>query len=174
MDDTQILKSTQEQAVASWINQLNQIRLDDLVEKLTAQDCNLENALDELQKFKDFIGTPEHILGNPTTKAGEIAEHAQVNFNNARRLVQGLKTRLSFDGVGRTAPEDFLYRGAPIQSKAYGPTWNKGSGSIITNGEQNTIKAIREHMQKYPDFCSMAETTKGAATMLFRKITMKT
>ena len=88
MDDTQILKSTQEQAVASWINQLNQIRLDDLVEKLTAQDCNLENALDELQKFKDFIGTPEHILGNPTTKAGEIAEHAQVNFNNARRLVQ--------------------------------------------------------------------------------------
>lgn len=134
MDNTQILKSTQEQAVASWINQLNQIRLDDLVEKLTAQDCNLENALDELQKFKDFIGTPEHILGNPTTKAGEIAEHAQVNFNNARRLVQGLKTRLSFDGVGRTAPEDFLYRGAPIQSKAYGPTWNKGSGSIITNG----------------------------------------
>ena len=48
MDDTQILKSTQEQAVASWINQLNQIRLDDLVEKLTAQDCNLEIALDVL------------------------------------------------------------------------------------------------------------------------------
>lgn len=161
MDDTQILKSTQEQAVASWINQLNQIRLDDLVEKLTAQDCNLENALDELQKFKDFIGTPEHILGNPTTKAGEIAEHAQVNFNNARRLVQGLKTRLSFDGVGRTAPEDFLYRGAPIQSKAYGPTWNKGSGSIITNGEQNTIKAIREHMQKYPDFLQHGGDNKG-------------
>ena len=80
MDDEQILKSTQEQTVASWVNQLNQIRLDDLMEKLTAQDCNLEDAWAELQELKYFISAPEHILGSLQTKHGEIAEHVQVNF----------------------------------------------------------------------------------------------
>ena len=55
MDNNQILKSTQEQAVASWVNQLNQIRLDDLMEKLTAQDCNLEKTLHILQTAKTSI-----------------------------------------------------------------------------------------------------------------------
>ena len=43
------IKSTQEQAVASWITYLNQVRLDELVARLYQQDINLEEALKELE-----------------------------------------------------------------------------------------------------------------------------
>ncbi|MDR1194161.1 MAG: hypothetical protein LBK98_08385 [Peptococcaceae bacterium] len=41
------------------------------------------------------MGSPEHILGSALTKHGEIAEHAQVNISNARRLKEetGVKDR---------------------------------------------------------------------------------
>ena len=41
----QVIKSSQEQAVAAWVTYLNQVRLDELVEKLNQQDINLEEAL---------------------------------------------------------------------------------------------------------------------------------
>lgn len=136
------IKSTQEQAVASWITYLNQVRLNELVEKLNQQDINLEEALKELDEIKKFLGDPEHILGSPLTKHGEIAEHMQVNFANARRAIQGLSKNHTFDGVGRTAPEDYIRDGQQIQSKFY-------------NGLRNTFfgnHALSEHIETYPDF----------------------
>lgn len=71
MDVSQIAKSTQEQAVAAWVDYLNQLRLNELLAKLAAQDINLEQALAELQKMKDAIaavietnrgGTKEHMV----------------------------------------------------------------------------------------------------------------
>lgn len=134
-----IIKSTQEQAVASWVTYLNQIRLDELISHLMLQDVNLQEALMELNKIKDFIGNPEHILGSEATKHGEIAEQLQVRFSNAMRLIRGKKREYTFDGVGRTAPEDYLKNGRPIQSKFY-------------NGSKNTLKAIQMHLNKYPYF----------------------
>lgn len=136
------IKSTQEQAVASWITYLNQVRLDELVTRLNQQDINLEEALKELEEIKQFIGDPAHILGSATTKHGEIAEHMQVNFANARRAIQGLSKNHSFDGVGRTAPEDYIRDGQQVQSKFY-------------NGLRNTFfgkHALLEHLETYPDF----------------------
>lgn len=135
------VKSTQEQATAAWINVLNQQRINELLRALDAQDISLEQALAELQKLKDFIGDPEHILGNAATKHGEIAENAQVYISNARKLIEGLAKEYSFEGVGRTAPEDYLRNGQPIQSKFY--TGAAGN---------NTFRAIKEHLEKYPDF----------------------
>ena len=43
------VKSNQEQAVASWINYLNQIRLERLFKALQAQNTNLNQALQTLQ-----------------------------------------------------------------------------------------------------------------------------
>lgn len=137
-----IVKSTQEQAVASWITYLNQLRLDTLIERLDQQDINLEEALKELEELKRFLGDPEHILGNNSTKHGEIAEHMQVNIANARRAIQGLSKQYTFEGVGRTAPEDYLKDGAQVQSKFY-------------NGLRNTLfgnHALQEHLETYPDF----------------------
>lgn len=136
------VKSTQEQAVASWITYLNQVRLDNLIERLNQQDINLEDALNELAKLKEFLSDPSHILGSDATKHGEIAEHMQVNFQNARRAIQGLAKEYTFDGVGRTAPEDYLKNGQQIQSKFY-------------NGLKQTLfnkHGLLEHMETYPNF----------------------
>lgn len=141
MNISQILKSTQEQATASWIDHLNQLRLNELLSRLTSQDINLEKALNELQKIKTFVAAPEHILGSPKTKHGEIAEFAQVYISNARKLINGLKAEYTFEGVGRTAPEDYLRNGIPIQSK-----FNTG------NIGNTTFNAIKKHLEKYPDF----------------------
>ena len=136
------VKSTQEQAVASWITYLNQIRLDTLIEKLNQQNINLEDALGELDELKRFLGDPAHILGSSSTKHGEIAEHMQVNIENARRAVQGLAREYTFEGVGRTAKEDYLKNGRQIQSKFY-------------NGLKQTFfnnHGVSDHLETYPDF----------------------
>ena len=139
MDASSIVKSTQEQAVASWVDHLNQLRLDELVSNLTQQDTNPERALEALNKLKDFVGNPANILGSELTKHGEIAEHAQVNISNARKIIEGLKSEYTFDGVGRLAPEDYLRDGIQIQAKFY-------------NSARNTLEAVKSHFEKYPDF----------------------
>ena len=136
------VKSTQEQAVASWITYLNQIRLDMFIDRLNQQDVNLKDALSELADLKAFIGDPKHILGSEATKHGEIAEHMQVNISNARRAVQGLNKEYSFEGVGRTDPVDYLKNGQQVQSK-------------FQNGLKNTFfhtNGLADHLEKYPDF----------------------
>lgn len=136
------IKSTQEQAVAAWITHLNQVRLDEIIAKLNQQDINLEEALKELDEIKKFLGDPSHILGSASTKHGEIAEQMQVHIANARRVIQGLGKNHTFDGVGRTAPEDYLRDGQQVQSKFY-------------NGLRNTLfgkHALLEHLETYPDF----------------------
>lgn len=141
-DTTKILKSTFEQAIAAWTGFLNQLRFEELVLKLHEQDINLEKALSELDELKKFLGDPSHILGSSTTKHGEIAEHMQVNFSNARKYIQGLEATHTFEGVGRTAPEDYLCEGQQVQSKFY-------------NGLKKTFfgkHALSEHMETYPDF----------------------
>lgn len=40
-----MIKSGQEQAVASWINYLNQVRLDRLMEALQKEELNLNEAM---------------------------------------------------------------------------------------------------------------------------------
>lgn len=140
MNVSDIAKSTQEQAAAAWINHLNQLRLDALVEKLNAQDINLEKTLLELGKLKAFVGDPSHILGSMDTKHGEVAEHAQVNISNARNLIRGLKSEYTFEGVARTAPEDYLHNGVQVQSK------------FVLTGGRFSLNSVEEHLTKYPDF----------------------
>jgi len=139
-----VVKSSQEQAVASWVMYLNQCRLDELIKRLNQQDLNLEEALKELGELKAFIGDPEHILGSALSKHGEIAEHMQVNICNARSAIEGVTKEYTFEGVGRTAPEDYLKGGQQIQSKFY-------------NGLRQTLfnhHGLADHLTMYPDFVS--------------------
>ena len=108
LSSEKIVKSTQEQAVAAWIDYLNVLRLHELAEKLARQDINFETAMAELQKLKIFVSDPSHILGFIRQKHGEIAEHVQVAFMNAERFIVGQEANHTFDGVGRLAPEDYL------------------------------------------------------------------
>ena len=85
-----MIKSTQEQATAAWINELNQTRLNTLTDNLDWQDANLENAFEEISKLKEFVDNPSHILGQGNTKHGEIAEHVQVHISNARKILSSI------------------------------------------------------------------------------------
>lgn len=139
MGKSNVIKSTQEQGVAAWINYLRVLRMEVLIDKLAAQDCNLESALKALDEVKKFISAPEHILGSPLQKHGEVAEHMQVGFSNAWAAVRGLRQLYSFDGVGRLSMEDYLRDGQMVQSK-------------FCNGIRGTFSAIQHHLSDYPMF----------------------
>ena len=145
MDRNSIEKSSQEQAVAAWIDYLNHLRFLDLVERIAKQDLSFESAIKELQKLKSFVAQPEHILGSIFTKHGEIAEHVQVHFVNAEQLVQGKEALYSFEGVGRLAAEDYLRNGQMVQSKFY-------------FGPGGTLFAIARHNDTYPWFVKSGGT----------------
>lgn len=139
MNNEKVIKSTQEQAIASWIDYLYQSRIASIIKALTNQDFNLEQSLAELQKIKDFISDPAHILGNSLSKHGEIAENFQVYLSNAIKMITGEATEYTFENVGRTAPEDYLKNGAPVQSKFY-------------HEYAKTFKAVCNHLNTYSDF----------------------
>lgn len=139
MGGEKIAKSTQEQAVAAWIDFRNVLRLQELAEKLAKQDVNFEAAMEELHKLKFFVSDPAHILGSIKQKHGEIAEHVQVVFMNAEQRIVGEAASHTFDGVGRLAPEDYLRFGKMVQSKFY-------------MGVSGTLTAIADHLDTYPWF----------------------
>lgn len=138
MNVSQITKSTQEQAVASWIDHINQLRLDRLIAKLVAQDINLEAALKELNKLK--LSVFDEIVnknrGGENGMHGFIAERMQVAIENARKLIVGARPEyLLIDDNG---PVDYLRGGEEIQQKFV--QLNLG------------FDAIKEHCKAYPDF----------------------
>lgn len=65
MGKSNVIKSVQKQGVAAWIDYLRVLRMEVLIDKLAAQDCNLESALKALNEVKRFISEPEHFLGSP-------------------------------------------------------------------------------------------------------------
>lgn len=132
-------KTTQEQAVAAWVDYLNYLRFSEIVRQLSKQDVNLEMALSELQRLRMFVYSPEHILGRMDTKHGEVAEHVQVRFSNAEAFVRGNEATHNIDDVNRFAPEDYLRYGKMVQSKFY-------------NGTKGTFNAIANHLKTYPSF----------------------
>jgi hypothetical protein len=123
----------------------NQLRADELLRNLFNQDINLKGALNELQQVRDFYSQLEHVLGSMKSKHGEIAEHIQVGFENADKMIIGeAPTHILLDGKDRFAPVDYMKNGMPVQSKF-----------VQSN---LSIDAINEHLQKYPDFLGKGGT----------------
>ncbi len=132
-----VVKSNQEQAVAAWINYLNQVRLDRLVEFMQQQDINLENAMHDIDEAFSQI----HVLidtnrGGLKGMHGFIAEAAEVGIGNARENILGNPdnyTWLNDNGIS-----DLLRDGTEIQQKFYQSNLSLG--------------AISMHLEKYPDY----------------------
>ena len=114
-------------------------RLADEVVALGRQDAALSEALKSVDRVRNFVGTPENILGNPSTKHGEIAEQVEVGIRNARDLLAQRSPTATFDGVGRTDPTDYIIDGEHIQSK-------------FINGTRQTLDHVLGHMDKYPGY----------------------
>lgn len=116
MDVAQIVKSTQEQGVAAWVDYLNQLRLNELLAKLTSQNMNLEQALAELQKMKvNIAALIENNRGGAKGMHGFIAETAEVGIENARNLIKGLDAVCEW--INNNGPADILRNGTEIQQK---------------------------------------------------------
>ena len=93
MDMENVIKTSQEQAVASWINYLNQLRIDELLKNIKQEDINLSDALSCINETLDIISN--EIVNNGSGRGGTsgmhgfIAEVAECGISNARSLVNG-------------------------------------------------------------------------------------
>ncbi|QIC47158.1 hypothetical protein GAG94_08545 [Lysinibacillus sphaericus] len=116
---------------------LESIVSDSLKEK-QIQNENFEKALQQLAKMRQFLNSPENILGSQKTKHGEIAENFEVHIRNAKAALKGQADVATFEGVGRTAAEDFILNGVKTQSK-------------FINGANNSLSSVLEHFNKYQD-----------------------
>ena len=129
-------RSIQDQVIASIVNDDN----------LTATQANakadeaMELACERVERVRQFVADPEHILGSEQTKHGEIAEHIDTEIGNARLIMEGLSPNRSID-VGRLAPEDYLIGDHQVQSKFY-------------ETANDSLSAVIEHSEKYPNFVS--------------------
>ncbi|WP_323143577.1 hypothetical protein [Massilia phyllosphaerae] len=128
-----------DQLNATLVGGINDARLADELLQKANQDAAWGRAMDEVQKVRDFIGSPKNILGNESTKHGEIAEHVEVGVRRARDVLASASPSATMDGVGRTAGIDYQINGLDVQSK-------------FINGSNNTLGHVIKHMGDYEDF----------------------
>ena len=129
------------QTSASWAGLDAAIRGEALTGALETQDRALGEAVAEMQKVHDFIGSPQHILGNVNTKHGEIAEQVHVGFRRAADALHQRPLSAGIDHVPRTGPVDYVDGGVDIQSKYY-------------NGLRNTLEGVASHAEGYKTFAA--------------------
>jgi hypothetical protein len=128
-----------DQVSAAIIENVNVHRIDEEMQALMRQDIAFLKAAEQIDAVREFIGSPEKILGNMATKHGEIAEQVEVGVRNARDALAQVNMGATFDGVGRLAQEDYIVDGLLVQSK-------------FINGANNTLQHVLEHMEKYENF----------------------
>lgn len=137
-----IIKSGQEQAVASWINYLNQVRLDRLMETLQKEESNLNEAMSTISETLKTIS--RDIVNNGKGRGGQygmhgfIAEVAECGIGNAREQIEG-KAPI-YEWINDNGPED-LRRGATLIQQKF-----------VNGGGHLSLQAIHMHLNDYPDF----------------------
>ncbi|USI88401.1 hypothetical protein [Rhodococcus pyridinivorans] len=133
-------KSNQEQAVAAWVNYLNQLRLDNLLSALHRQDRNLEDALASIGEAIRKIDLEVVAANRGGLKGmhGFIAEVAEVGVGNARSHIRGGDA--VYQWINDNGPVDLMRNGVEIQQK------------FVAAGGRFGLGAITEHLGRYPDF----------------------
>lgn len=127
------------QIIASVVAADNLNRARELEEVLSSQELAFTDVLQQIKQVRDFVGSPEHILGNSKTKHGEIAEQVEVGIRNAKDLLHQRPPSATFEGVDRTAPADYHIDNVEIQSK-------------FVNGCGKNLDHVLDHMNKYDHF----------------------
>lgn len=145
------MRNARTQGVGSMVSEQNRQNALELMRKMHKIDTqnaatkarienNLDKALQCVDNVREFVGSTEHILGNPSTKHGEIAEKVDVNFHNADQIMRNRRPDASDapNVVGRTAPQDYYVNGVAVQSK-------------YCNGANNSLHYVLEHLENYKD-----------------------
>lgn len=141
-ESEKIVKRGQEQAIASWINYLNQVRLDRLMEALHKEELNLDKAVttieETLEKIKRDIVENGQGRGGQCGMHGFIAEVLECGIGNAREQIEGRSP--IYEWINDNGPED-LRRGATLIQQKF-----------VNSGGHLSLKAMRMHLEAYPDF----------------------
>lgn len=138
MKKNSIITGTQEQAIGSWINYINNLRIQELVNNISNQNNNLNNAINTLKNTSSIINR-EIISTNRGGQLGIhgfIAEVAECGINNAKEQVIGNKNNCIW--INDNGPTDLILNGMNIQQKF-----------CISNFSLN---AVTEHLKMYPDY----------------------
>ncbi|PZF56526.1 hypothetical protein DEJ23_10185 [Curtobacterium sp. MCSS17_008] len=133
-------KRTQEQAVAAWVNHLNELRLDSLFDRLARHGDDLAAALKTVDAALRSIDLEVVARNRGGVKGmhGFIAEVAEVGVSNARARING--DERVYEWVNDNGPVDLLRQGVEIQQK------------FVAAGGRLGLGAIGEHLDRYPDF----------------------
>lgn len=139
-DPQKLAKTNQEQAVAAWVNYLNQLRLDKVLSDFRQQDVNLGDALASINESIRMIDLEVVAANRGGVKGmhGFIAEVAEVGIGNARSEILG--TGAIYQWVDDNGPVDLMRGGAEIQQK------------FVAAGGRFGLGAVAKHLEKYPDF----------------------
>jgi hypothetical protein len=139
-DAPDLARRNQEQAVAAWVNHLNQVRLDGLLDALRRQDGNLRDALSRVDAAIRTIDLEVVGRNRGGTKGmhGFIAEAAESGIGDARSQILG-EGRV-YEWVNDNGPVDLMRGGVEIQQK------------FVAAGGRFGLGAISEHLERYPDF----------------------
>lgn len=142
MNNDKLIENVQEQAVASWINYLNQVRLERLMDVLTRENINLDNAMSTLNETLDIISREivDNGLGRGGLRGmhGFIAEIAECGIGNARSQIEGKMP--IYEWINDNGPEDIRRGATLIQQK------------FVNSGNHLSLRAISNHFERYPDF----------------------
>lgn len=139
-DAAEFVTSIQEQAVASWVSYLNQLRIDHLLSALSRQDENLRDALtsvDAAVRKIDFEVVAAN-RGGQRGMHGFIAEIAEAGIGNARRQILGHEA--DYRWVNDNGPVDLMRGSVEIQQK------------FVAAGGRFSLGAIAVHLEKYPEY----------------------
>ncbi|WP_232330629.1 hypothetical protein [Nocardia fusca] len=139
-DAAELVTSTHEQAVASWVSYLNQLRIDNLLSALSQQDEHLRDALtsvDEAVRKIDLEVVAAN-RGGQHGMHGFIAEIAEVGIGNARKQILGHEA--DYQWVNDNGPVDLMRGSVEIQQK------------FVAAGGRFSLGAITGHLQKYPEY----------------------
>ncbi|MFE4459833.1 hypothetical protein ACFROC_20965 [Nocardia tengchongensis] len=139
-DAAEFVTSTQEQAVASWVSYLNQLRIDNLLSALSQQDEHLRDALTSVDEAirKIDLEVVAANRGGQHGMHGFIAEIAEVGIGNARKQILGYEA--VYQWVNDNGPVDLMRESVEIQQK------------FVAAGGRFSLGAIAEHLQKYPEY----------------------
>lgn len=150
MDKERIVSSTQEQASSAWVGWLNQIRLNELFEKLSTQNGNLAEVMasmdDAMKSINNLIITNR---GGGRGIHGFIAEVAETGLENAKSHLHGGPDVCEW--INDNGAVDLRRGNTPIQMKFV--------------QSEYSLKAVSTHLKLYSDFISKM------AFIRFRKTT---
>ena len=137
-----IATSSNDQAIAAWVDYLNKLRLSDLLGSISKQDLNLENALGEVEWARKTISNEivAKNLGGFNGMHGFIAEVAETGISNAQAKIVGAEGIVKW--INDNGSIDLRRGTVGIQQKFY------------ASGGPFSLKAIDGHLKKYPDFLS--------------------